>query len=74
VQAGTLRALLRRAAIIGPALKGLKQGSRWSIGKCGRLEVIAQVFLERVMGLHVMDLAAFLVEAHPQAFFAGTDP
>jgi hypothetical protein len=57
---------LRLPTTVGANLDGLEEGDRRGFAQLGMLDVFGEVALERVMAGHLMELAALLVEPHPE--------
>jgi len=45
---------------------GLEEGNPTGLGQAGALQVLGQVALQRVVAGHLVELAALLVEPHPE--------
>jgi hypothetical protein len=57
----------RLPATVGADLDGLEERRTPSLGQAGTLDIFGEVAIERVMAGHLVELAALLVEPHPQA-------
>jgi hypothetical protein len=57
---------LRQAPAVWPILDGLEEGDPPGVCELGTLEIFSEVPLQRVVAGHLVELAALLVEPHPE--------